>query len=316
MRKRLVMPALLVLFLVCGARSQVLQDGSEQTQPAQGKGGETPAPAPPCICNVRMEDAPQKRASGSQEEPSQYPWRELLAPTNIPSWFLVGVGFWAGLMALRSLRRIGRQADLMNRQNVVALAAAKAAQENAKTAADQIRMMKDKERGRLRLDFEDLDLTRTPSINTVIVSFRICLDGSTQAYVLDAECFAGVFAKDEVPSQRVWSPPMAIPPVVTPAMGPVNSFTLVHHGVNLWTLGLSEPTILSVQDSESRVCCEGHIRYRDVFGGTWRFNFKRRWEYFCEPLPEDEAWQGGQWEKYGGPEDNGEYEIEPVPEAN
>lgn len=283
----------------------------------------------PSSATVHIEPETDNTAKAALEKP----WRQFLGS----EWVIVYVTVAYSLITLLMWRTIKRQADIMDRQareakessaqtfEVLkeqtdnALISAKAAtisaiaaDESAKASLAQIRMMKEKERGRLRLDFEDLDLTRTPLINTVIVSFKICLDGSTQAYVLDSECFAGVFARDEIPGQRVWSPPMTIPPVVTPAMGQVNSFTLVHKGINVLATGLGEPTIRSIQDSASRICCEGYIRYRDVFGETWRFNFKKRWEYFSEPLPENEAWQGGQWKNYGEPEDNGEYEVSPT----
>jgi hypothetical protein len=46
---------------------------------------------------------------------SGYPWRDLYSPANIPNWFLVGVGFWAGLMALRTLRAIDGQLKEMQK---------------------------------------------------------------------------------------------------------------------------------------------------------------------------------------------------------
>jgi hypothetical protein len=52
----------------------------------------------------------------TDSKPSSYPWGELLAPANIPNWLLVGVGSWAGFLALKCLKDIKRQADLMKLQ--------------------------------------------------------------------------------------------------------------------------------------------------------------------------------------------------------
>ena len=43
---------------------------------------------------------------------SQYPWRELYAPTNIPNWVLAFFAGVAGWLAYRTLRAIKRQADI------------------------------------------------------------------------------------------------------------------------------------------------------------------------------------------------------------
>ena len=68
---------------------------------------------------------------------SGYPWKELLAPANIPNWLLVIVGIVASAAAIKTLGKVKRQADLMNRQNVVAITAAKAAEDSAIAALQQ-----------------------------------------------------------------------------------------------------------------------------------------------------------------------------------
>ena len=72
---------------------------------------------------------------------AQYPWKDLLAPANIPNWLLVIVGIVASAAAIKTLQKVKRQADLMNRQNVVAITAAKAAQDSAIAALQQTNHM-------------------------------------------------------------------------------------------------------------------------------------------------------------------------------
>jgi hypothetical protein len=51
-----------------------------------------------------------------QENAKPYQWRELYAPANVPNWVLAIVALWAGIMALKTLRAIKQQADLMKAQ--------------------------------------------------------------------------------------------------------------------------------------------------------------------------------------------------------
>ncbi|HTU50107.1 MAG TPA: hypothetical protein VMF56_05910 [Acidobacteriaceae bacterium] len=47
---------------------------------------------------------------------ASYSWWELLAPTNIPSWFLLGAAIWAGWIAIRTLGKISVQTDCIEKQ--------------------------------------------------------------------------------------------------------------------------------------------------------------------------------------------------------
>jgi hypothetical protein len=111
MKKRLAMVFFLI-FLTNGAWSQIPRDGSHQNRPTQSKQDNTKTVEPsPSAIQIKAGSTKQEQKSDSM--PSGYQWRELLAPSNIPGWLLVGVGFWAGLMALHTLRTIKRQANLM-----------------------------------------------------------------------------------------------------------------------------------------------------------------------------------------------------------
>lgn len=114
MRKRLAILCL-VGWLVNKAWSQIPRNGSQQNQPAQSKQNNT-EPIQPSSPAIQVEDRSSKHEQKTDSKPSSYPWGELLAPANVPSWFLVRVGFWAGFQALKSLKDIKRQADLMKLQ--------------------------------------------------------------------------------------------------------------------------------------------------------------------------------------------------------
>jgi hypothetical protein len=69
------------------------------------------------VCNVQIQEAPPKQAQEPDKKP--YQWRELYAPANIPNWALAALAGWAGVMALRTLRGINKQAALMEKTLVL-----------------------------------------------------------------------------------------------------------------------------------------------------------------------------------------------------
>lgn len=134
MLKRLAILGLLALSLTGGAWPQAPRDGSQQNQLTQGEQNNA-KPIQPSPSAIQLHTSSAKQEQKIAPKPSGYPWKELLAPANVPNWLLAAFAGWAGVMALRTLGKIGRQGDLMNRQNVVALATARAAQQSAKAAA-------------------------------------------------------------------------------------------------------------------------------------------------------------------------------------
>jgi hypothetical protein len=142
MAKRLVMLGLLNLVLVNGAWSQVPGNGSGQHDKAQDK-QETANPSKPVVAIESPAGAnKQDHASGKS---AKYPWGELLAPANIPNWFLVVVGGVTGWFVYKTLKAIKRQVDVMESQakdvresgaeaSRIALATAKAARKAADAA--------------------------------------------------------------------------------------------------------------------------------------------------------------------------------------
>jgi len=111
MLKRLAIAGLLILG--CGAWPQVPGNGSKQHNNAQDK-QETANPSKPVV----GVDSPHSANNQEHppEKPTKYPWGELLAPANIPNWFLVVVGAVTGWFVYKTLRAIKKQADLMDKQ--------------------------------------------------------------------------------------------------------------------------------------------------------------------------------------------------------
>jgi hypothetical protein len=140
MLNRLVILVLLVL--VRGAWSQVPGNGSQQRENTQ----EQQKPAGPSKPVVAIgSPAGANNQDHASEKPSKYQWGELLAPPNVPNWFLVVVGGVTGWFVYKTLRAIKKQADIMETQandtresgaeaSRIALATAQAARKAADAA--------------------------------------------------------------------------------------------------------------------------------------------------------------------------------------
>jgi hypothetical protein len=196
MLKRLVMLGLLVL--VNGAWSQIPGNGSGQHDKAQDK-QETANPSKPVVVVDSQHGANNQKQA--PEKPTKYPWGELLAPANIPNWFLVAVGVVTGWFVYKTLRAIKKQADIMEtgakdaresgaEATRIALATAKAARASADAANAQIKMMKDKERARVDVEIQRIDILNltVQGRNPITLKFRNL--GLTRAFSFRAEADA------------------------------------------------------------------------------------------------------------------------------
>jgi hypothetical protein len=110
-----------ILALTVGAWSQIPRDGSHQNQKAQPTANQANAtqPAPPAEVRANSTEELQR----TSPKPTKYPWKELLAPANVPNWALFLVGLGGVYAALRTLKSIENQAILMNRQTGIQEAA-------------------------------------------------------------------------------------------------------------------------------------------------------------------------------------------------
>ena len=142
MLKRLAILGLLCFGLVGGAWSQVPGGGSQQDKNAQEE--QKTAQPPKTVVAIESQHGANNQEQAS-EKPAKYPWGELLAPANVPNWFLVVVGGVTGWFVYKTLRAIKKQADIMETQandaresgaeaTKIALATAQAAQKAADAA--------------------------------------------------------------------------------------------------------------------------------------------------------------------------------------
>jgi hypothetical protein len=315
MLKRLAILGFLVL--VSGAWSQVPGNGGQQEKNAQDQQKTANSSKPVVVVDSQHSANNQEQDS---EKPAKYPWGELLAPANVPNWFLVIVGGITGWFVYKTLRAIKKQADIMEAQakdareagaeaTKIALATAQAAQTSADVAMAQIRLIKDKERGRLRIEFDQLDVSFNPEPGGYKVTFKVFLDGTTQAYIVETHCIAEIYhpASTNYDIGGV----MGLPQVITPAE------RVIEGAVSLFTDSCScppefsdpnEERVQSVREGKLHVFLKGFIRYADLFGGMWEVRFNQKWQYNHDFATFDGVdLSGGTWLSIG---DNGEYPAE------
>jgi hypothetical protein len=110
MRRRL---AILCIIVWIGSRAwtQVPRNGSDQKQKPQWADNQSTGLQP---FHVAKQEQPTSKVKeqGPDTKSSKYPWREFLAPANVPNEALVLVGFGGIIFALLTLRAIKKQADI------------------------------------------------------------------------------------------------------------------------------------------------------------------------------------------------------------
>jgi hypothetical protein len=263
MRKWLAIFGLLVL--TGGARSQVPRNGSEQHDNAQ----EQQKPADPSKPVVAIESpAAANNQDHASEKPAKYPWGELLAPANIPNWFLVIVGGVTGWFVYKTLRAIKKQADIMETQaedaresgaeaTRIALATAQAARKSADAAKDQIQMMKNRERARLAVKVFRIGTLYFGQLKWNPIKIEIENFGPTNAFNVRASGDANAIVEGIEPLPEEFNDLM-IPTVIRPSLRPVET-ELRFFFPEEWadTIALRP---------RMRIELRGIVEYEDVFG--------------------------------------------------
>jgi hypothetical protein len=291
MLKLLAIFALLALGLGHTAQSQVQPDRSQQKKPAEGGNSGSHATDKPSIPPVQLQLASPNQANDSQQRPSAYPWRELLAPSNIPNWFLIVVGAFAGLMALRTLKAINRQADLMKEQSDLAVG---------------------KERAKLRIELKPFRPVRTSDDLGYEVVGSISIHGYTEAFVERTEIYACVGHEGVLNPLPEWLFPIpGVPPVIRDGTPPIEFWALVIAKDGPAT----DEEILPVQEKNASLFCRATIEFSDAFGRKWILRLRQRFEFLWATDRPDGI---GTWVDDGPLKDNGEFRVkdDQSPEPN
>lgn len=289
MPKRLAIRGLLVIGLCSGAWSQVPRNESQQKQPAESKDDKSQPVIQPCVCAIQVQNAPAKETSEPQEKSAQYPWRELYAPANIPSWFLVGAGLFAGWLALKTLRAVRCQADLMKEQSDLVV---------------------EKERAKLRIDLKPFNpFPIEDESENYMVEGSVAIYGYTEAFIETAEIYASIGEEGIINPLPEWLFPLHLPSVILTGSKPINFATLV----NAKDGPASDEGIIPVRAGQEFVFCTATIIFSDAYGQRWVFRLRKKLSFAWEPQNAAEAEILGRWEDVGLASERGEHRQEHQP---
>jgi hypothetical protein len=205
-----------------------------------------------------------------------------------------------------------KQAGYMKDQTETLRDSVKAAQASADAAMAQIDMVKNKERGRLRIEFGRVDLVNDPHPdNGYEVPFNLILDGATQVFIRENSCTVAIRESDEVPANDPWWRGMGLPTTITPEDRTFKGSMTILTEDKPWgepPFGPDVARVSLVREEKLHVFVRAIIQYDDIFGGTWEVRSNNRWAY-------NHAFGGlgevdlsrGFWVSIG---DNGEYQPE------
>jgi hypothetical protein len=242
--------------------------GSQQTNPQQGN-ADSPQSTP---VNIQATDADyQKKADAEQEN---------LDIQRKLEWFTGGLVFvglmqagtmiWQAWLLRGTLKAIKVQASHMERQTATL-------EKSVTAATDQIEMVKSKERAQLRVEFARPDFAYDAKLKGYPVSFRITLDGTTRAYILQDSILVYLSkAKRTGVAWRVFG----VPPNLTPENSPYDGQTLIHNAEPFPEVetDMNKFHFARAGQVGYTLFAEGTIWYRDIFGDEWMLEIDRYWD--------------------------------------
>ena len=230
-------------WLVGGAWSQVPWNGSQQKQNPQEQQRAANPPKP--IITFEAQNGASKQVQCS-EKPSEYPWRELYAPANVPNWILALLAGIAGGLAYKTLRAIKRQVDTYE----------------------------GKERARLTVEIEPFELPNRD--DSAIVTLVVTNHGGTNAFIGKARSAVCLKPRDWDMKDLAlgYVPQMKISNAISPGQHKVRERLVADGDCGL---GSIPETYDPLRDGTAWIFAVGFIEFEDVFGSSWRLKFSRKW---------------------------------------
>ena len=227
---------------------------------------------------TETEAAEDKRKEDAKEYRDTWTFRLTVLNTTISALLLI-VGTGGVYAAVRTLRAIEKQADLMERQIEASI---------------------NRERARIRVKLEELKLE--PLLEDRLLHgarYKVELHGPSSAFILDTLAYAYVSSSPEPEYSKV-NPPMGLPPetVIKPEVPVIELVTHILPNLNLSPSEIER----EVRQWRSFIHFHGFIKYRDVFDREHETRFRYIWHVT------DRA--GGTpfsyWKKCGTEDDNAE----------
>lgn len=138
--------ALLSLLLMAAPANALPGNGGNNDNQPSKQAAQAQTPSQPCVCGVQIhgDGSPQKQATRKDSEQWD-DWVKAFGPASWSNWALFAAAFWAGWMAIRTLRAIERQTS--------------ATEDAAKVAKANMDALISKERARIRVEPPRNDLS-------------------------------------------------------------------------------------------------------------------------------------------------------------
>ncbi|HEY1526558.1 MAG TPA: hypothetical protein VGH51_10000 [Candidatus Angelobacter sp.] len=264
--------------------------------------------------NQNQSDAPKRYSQkvSAKDESNSVRVRELPPVSVTKDWADWGVWMFSALLTVvgflqvgllyYTLKAIRRQADWMKRQTTILVEynkatreAADAAKKNAIFAQRSLKAMIGKERARIRVKPDDLDLGTAGDLDRVI--FNVICFGVTPAFITESS--ATVKLTDSVdppaPDFQIWSLPTVLEP--TTADGRQQTAYLYDSRQN-------DATRKAIREGKLFIHFYGYVEYKDVFDRQRKTRFRYLWR--STDLKNLDGTQFGRFEKHGQDEDNSE----------
>lgn len=306
---KLMIVAMLLTVVQAPAPAPKTTSGSTAVKP--------PSPAsqqsPPITNTVQPNSTEAPKAD---DQPQSIKVRELPPVTVVPPkknfWdkfyiyltaalVLIGIGtlgaIWYQAVKTRDAAEATSISARAAQQSLTILERQTAATEIAANAArDNIELFINKERARLRVGLEKLNL-EPEAEGAYIVNFKITIHGTTEAFITDAQGVAGFLPLEHI-NHTDYVPFMykiRVPDVISPNSEPIEDFAIFGGG--------DTDVINEIKLDRLFVYIRGFIKYKDVFDKERETSFRYVWKY-SKYSPVGDLSRFGEWEKCGAAEDN------------
>ena len=213
-------------------------------------------------------DSSDKHTNSQTDQPKSNPnppkWYTAI---ERPDWWLVGIAFFTGcVICWQSWEtRKASQGTLLGAQASMA----------------QIEHAKSVQRAQLRIEFSRPDFTYDAKLKGYPVHFRITLDGTTRAYVLEDSILAYLSESKRTGTvRRVFG----IPRYLTPENSPYDGQTLIHNAEPFPEIetDMNKFHVARTGKDGYTLFADGRIWYRDIFGDEWVLDIDRYWDAAVE----------------------------------
>jgi hypothetical protein len=250
------------------------------------------------------------RSAVSAKSDAQHTQQNVPDPErHTPSWFGFfrwpnGTTTWAIVLTLLAIaeqtRETAKAAKATQRAAEATDKSALAAEKSAKAAADNIELVINKERARLRVEIGEMKIDSSINSIPVVITYSVFCDGPTPAFITAASATVDAtessdVSVDRMAQLRITFPMHGIPPVFHP-----NIEGLVLRALLFQVIPEGDVRDL-INNRSVFIHFHGIIEYTDVFDRQRYTRFRYLWDVQDRPLYGGPV---GNWTKYGPKEDN------------